>query len=395
MPGRRLGRRAAAAAAAALLLAGAGAGAGRPLENREHLLPGWTGESHQVAAPAGTEHYQSNHKLMRSGTYREAVVQEQMIMRGHRPKPSHHASTIVELAPGHFLAAWFGGKYEGKPDVGIFTAEYREGDEGWGAPREIVVPKGVPCWNPVLFKSAAGTLYLFYKVGRSPETWRGMVKRSDNDGVTWHEPEVLPKGIVGPAKNKPLELADGTIVSPSSVEAPGKVWNVWIEASRDGGRSWVKHGPIEFDGKIIQPSIFMDREGKMRLVARSRKRFMVFAKGDEVGDHWSAPRVTDVPCPNAGLDAVRLRDGRILLVYNHSYKTGVAGRGILVLAVSQDDGEHWHRVLNLEDSGGKVMEFSYPAIIQAADGKVHVTYTWGRHNIKHVVIDPSQLPTKF
>jgi len=47
--------------------------------------------------------------------------------------------------------------------------------------------------------------------------------------------------------------------------------------------------------------------------------------------------------------------------------------------------------LTLEDSGGRVVEYSYPAVIQAADGLVHITYTWKRHNIKHVVIDPAKL----
>ena len=92
---------------------------------------------------------------------------------------------------------------------------------------------------------------------------------------------------------------------------------------------------------------------------------------------------------HGGLDAVKLKDGRVLMVYDHSFKSGLAGRGVLALqAVSDDDNSAtWHSMTRLEDS--------YPAIIQASDAMVHVTsyYTWRRHNIKHVVLDPAAIET--
>jgi predicted neuraminidase len=92
---------------------------------------------------------------------------------------------------------------------------------------------------------------------------------------------------------------------------------------------------------------------------------------------------TSLPNPSAGIDSVRLKDGRFLLVYNPS-KTG---RERLDIAVSSD-GKTWRSALTLENSAG---EYSYPAMIQTRDGMVHVTYTWRRERIKHVVVDASKL----
>ena len=72
-----------------------------------------------------------------------------------------------------------------------------------------------------------------------------------------------------------------------------------------------------------------------------------------------------------------------MLVYNHSR----TGRTPLNVALSED-GRHWAALAVLEDDPG---EYSYPAVIQTSDGLVHVTYTWRRQRVKHVVVDPAKL----
>ena len=159
------------------------------------------------------------------------------------PTPECHASTITETADG-LVAAWFGGTREKHDDVGIWVS--RRADSGWSVPVQVAdgVVEGhdYPCWNPVLFQPAAGPLLLFYKVGPSPSTWWGVLTSSGDGGQTWSEHRRLPDGILGPVKNRPLQLGDGAILCGSSSEHDG--WRVHLEWTPDLGRTWHRTGPL-------------------------------------------------------------------------------------------------------------------------------------------------------
>ena len=137
---------------------------------------------------------------------------------------SCHASTIVETKQG-LVAAWFGGKREGASDVGIWLS--RQMDGKWSVPIEVANGEQgggtrYACWNPVLFQPKGSPLMLFYKVGPSPSRWWGMLCTSGDGGQTWGESRRLPDGILGPVKNKPLQVAGGDLICPSSTESIGK-----------------------------------------------------------------------------------------------------------------------------------------------------------------------------
>ncbi|KAA8535477.1 hypothetical protein F0562_030480 [Nyssa sinensis] len=201
----------------------------------------------------------------------------------------------------------------------------------------------VPIWNPVLSKLQSNELLLFYKIGQEVQKWSGCMKRSYDGGITWTEREQLPLGILGPIKNKPLVLENGNLLCGSSIQIAN---------------------------------------GTLRVLLRSFEGIDRFCISESLdgGQSWDYAKPTELPNPNSGIDSVKLRDGCLLLAYN------TISRGILKVSLSIDDEDSWNDVVTLEETMG--MEFSYPAVIQASDGLVHITYTYNRTQIKHVVLQP-------
>jgi predicted neuraminidase len=315
-----------------------------------------------------------------------AVVLAELV-GGGAPFRSAHASTIVETSDG-LVAAWFAGTDEGEPDVGIWVS--RRGADGWSAPVEVangIQPGGGrhPCWNPVLFQPSKGPLVLFYKVGPSPREWWGLARTSGDEGRSWSAAVRLPDGVLGPIRAKPVELAGGDVLAGSSTEHAGWVVHMerWTPGDLASPAAWRRSGPLndakEFEA--IQPAILVHAPTRLQALCRTRQKVLAELWSEDGGATWSRMSATALPNPSAGIDALRLADGRFLLVYNPTAR----GRDRLEVAVSAD-GTAWRRGVVLEDSPG---EYSYPAMIQARDGRVHVTYTWKRERIKHVVLDPA------
>lgn len=301
------------------------------------------------------------------------------------PTASVHASTIAES--GEWLVtAWFGGTREKHPDVAIYCSRRLKENGGWTPAHPVA--SGLqqdltrhPCWNPVLFQPRSGPLMLFYKVGPDPRTWWGMLKFSDDHGRTWSEARRLPATFDGPVKNKPVELPDGSILCGSSTEFDG--WRVHFEKTTGLAENWSRIGPVNDGKKIgaIQPSILFLGGERLMAIGRTQGQKRVFSiTSQDNGLTWGEMILLDLPNPNSGTDAVTLKDGRHVLIYNHTEK----GRSPINLALSSD-GINWKNILTLESEPG---EFSYPAIIQGSDGLLYITYTWKRTNVRFAVIDP-------
>jgi predicted neuraminidase len=315
-----------------------------------------------------------------------AIITKEFI-NNPMPTRSVHSSTITES--GEWLvSAWFGGTHEKHKDVCIYVSRRKRDGGAWSEAHPVA--SGLqqdltrhPCWNPVLFQPKEGPLMLFYKVGPDPRTWWGMLKLSDDNGRSWSGARRLPDTFDGPVKNKPVQLADGSILCGSSTEFDG--WRVHFEKTSGLAEQWSRIGPVH-DGReigAIQPSILLLGSEKLMAVGRTRQQKVFSVSSSDNGATWGAMTLLDLPNPNSGTDAVTLKDGRHVIVYNHTPK----GRSPLNVGISTD-GINWANALTLEADKG---EFSYPAVIQGSDGLLYITYTWKRTNVRFVVLDPAKL----
>jgi len=395
-----------------------------------------------VCLPDGTV------KTVGSGTYhfscdiptRHPAITKDEFLYEKAAFPQCHAATIVETRKGDLVASYFGGQHERHPEVCIYVSIKKKGAKEWSAP--ILAGDGVfsdgsrkACWNPVITEMPNGELWLFYKIGINVKDWTGWLVKSKDGGRTWSKREELPKGFLGPVKNKP-ELVDGRLLCPSSTEDNG--WKFHMEIYDLKTKQWKYVGPVEAEqamrcedmqtatapgtvtvpgaftpGKkedieapdaggvadkngmhpidCIQPSILKLKDGRLQVLMRTRNGKIATSFSCDKGDTWSKVTLLDVPNNQSGTDAVTLKDGRHVLIYNDFQPFPGTKKGVrtpLSIAIS-DDGIHWRHALTLEDS--PISQYSYPSIIQGKDGKLHAVYTWRRLRVAYKEIDINEL----
>ncbi len=292
-----------------------------------------------------------------------------------------HASSLLPLRHGGFLAVWFGGSKEGNDDVGIWGAIRRD---GWTAPFPIAKLCDEPHWNPVLFRERSGRIALFFKVGRTIQDWRTWRTTSDDEGVHWSAAaELVPgdsEGGRGPVKNKPIELSDGAILAPASVER--EQWRAFTDRSTDGGKSWQRSATVEMEApdgvQAIQPTLWESAPGMVHMLLRTSAGTIFRSDSRDGGRSWGKAYPAGLPNNNSGIDLAKFPDGTLALCANPA-GTNWGPRNRLALFFSQDNGIHWSEPFDLENEPDG--EFSYPAVIALPGDGLAVTYTWRRRGI--------------
>ena len=261
------------------------------------------------------------------------VISHQHIFEPKRYFRQCHASSVALLPDGCTGAAWFGGTQEKADDVAIWFSKRRKVE--WTEPKKIADAPEIPCWNPVLFCDGNRTL-LFYKVGKEISRWQTMIKESFDGGKSWIRSENIP-------------------VDREKMKGEG----------------------------IIQPTVWQSTDGNVHLLMRSSEGVLYRSDSPDGGKTFMPAKKTQIPNNNSGIDAVRMEDGRIVLVYN-PVSGNWAARSPICFAVSEDGGETFGEPQILDyvpcDKNEERAEFSYPAIVSKGND-VFLTYTWKRETI--------------
>lgn len=352
------------------------------------------------------QHTTMNHLTRNTNKFGDSPARD-FVFGKNPPFKETHASTLIRLKDGSFLVGAFAGTKEGNDDVGIWITKGTSGN--WTAPVRVAKTAHVPHWNPVLFRSPEGKIFLFFKTGKRIATWSTRIMTSEDEGESWSEAYELVKGDEGgrgPVRNKPIILSNGVWLAGASNENGS--WNVFFDRSEDKGKSWTATPYIPIDrvklgmgerpvdtsaiiseglrdtiaqyqkGGVIQPALWESRPGHVHALLRSTYGMICQSDSEDYGKTWSPVYKTSLPNPNSGIDLVKLPDGTVILTANED-SANWGSRGVLALFVSRNNGETWKK--RLEVVRGKAEdEYSYPAIIQTGDS-IALTYTWNRKNI--------------
>ena len=373
-------------------------------------------------------------------TSHAAVVKSMLIFP---LQPLHtHGSSIVNLPNGDFLAAWFEGSGERTADdVKIMGARLKKGETSWSKPFLMADTYNIPDCNPVLFLNHQNKLFMVW-IAVEANRWEYSILRcktsidyNKNGAPVWNwQDNIFLKpddGFAKEAKSKFKDLPSGTsawaayapqydnmIIESSKDEGKRSIgWMTRIKplllgenkillplysdgfnfsmvaVSDDDGTNWRASLPIVGRGNV-QPSLIQKKDGTIVSYMRDNGDAppkVQISESKDSGMTWTAAQKTQIP-NTASVQVLKLSDGRWAFIGNDIDD----GRYQISLFLSDDEGATWKWKTHLEEVKKGDGSFSYPSMLQASDGMLHITYSYQREekleSIKYVVVNPALIP---
>lgn len=355
------------------------------------------------------------------------------------PCVQNHAANLAFLPDGTLTCVWFGGTMEGMGDISVYMSRLEPGARHWSEPEKMSDDPEKSEQNPLIFTAPDGRVWLLYTSQTSGNQDGAVVKRriSNDGGRTFGPPEILC-AIPGTFVRQPIIVngaGDWLLPVFRCIGEAGRRWTGDLDraavlVSRDQGRNWQMQEVPDSIGAVHMNIV--PAEGQT-MVAFYRNRFatsVLMSRSDDAGLHWSAPQPVDLPNNNSSIQAIRMKNGAVAMVYNHSNasmsdarrhslydeiegENGEAAapalasvrpaiwgvpRAPLSLAFSVDGGLTFPRRIDLDTGDGFCLsnnskdslnrEFSYPSIVEDAEGRLHIAYTYFRRAIKYVRLEP-------
>jgi predicted neuraminidase len=316
-----------------------------------------------------------------------------------------HAANLLSLPNGDLLCFWFTGTQEGDSGVSIAMSRLDHDSKSWSRPVIISHHWGWSDQNPVPFLAGNGRVWLFHTSQRSHKGQTTAIVYqlvSDDQGQTWTVPRILfPKP--GTFIRQHLVIFHREWLFPTYRSASsGITTNAQndvsiVKISNDNGKTW-RGCEVPGSGGLVQMNIIMLSGDRLIAFFRSRYADWIYKSDSTDGCHWSSLVATQLPNNNSSIQAVRLQDGHLVIVFNNA-QAGIARatprtgpRNILSVALSVNEGKTWPWVRDVQDESpasrrGEDSEYSYPSVTQSRSGMIQMAFTFQRETIKYMTFD--------
>lgn len=353
----------------------------------------------------------------------------------------NHASNIMPLKNGDILSVWFSGTQEGIPDISIYMSRLNKGQSEWTSPVKLSDDPTRSEQNPLLFPAPGGKLWLLYTAQMSGNQDTAIVRYriSEDDGYSWGPTQNL-FDTPGIFIRQPIVVLDnGSWLVPIFYckTMPGEKWvgdydYSAVKISDDQGKTWSEYEVPNSTG-CVHMNVEKVSNGALLALFRSRWADRIYmSRSTDNGKTWIEPVPTELPNNNSSIQFTRLSNGHLALVFNninadnckerrtslyddieendvnnnsaiedpqttdHKKAFWGAPRAPMTIAISEDEGNTWRYIKDLEIGDGYCMtnnskqklnrEYSYPSIKQTPDQKIHITFTYFRRWIKYVCV---------